>query len=104
MLTLKITDNVPDVIKFVKDLDKQIGFATANALNKTATKVQQFTLTNLLPSKFTLRAKNPGAPWQKPGMKMGFNIKFANRNNLQAVLGSQADFLKLQEEGGDKTL
>lgn len=89
-------------IRKVTDLGKQARFATAVALNQTAKDVQTFTVTGLLPSAFTLRAK--GQPWQKPGGKFGFNIRpFANKDTLSATIGSQADWLKEQEEGGTKT-
>ena len=88
-------------VKFVQDLAKQTRFATAQALNATAKDVQTFTTSSLLPSAFTLRSK--GQPWQKPGGKYGFNIRpFANKNSLTTILGSQADWLKEQEEGGTK--
>jgi hypothetical protein len=47
-----------------------------------------------------LRSK--GTPWFRPGTKLGFNIKFATKDTLRAVIGSQADFLRLQEHGGAK--
>lgn len=88
-------------LAYIKDVAKQTRFATAQALNKTAKDVQTFTVTGLLPSAFTLRSK--GQPWQKPGGKYGFNIRpYANKNTLEARLGSQADWLKEQEEGGTK--
>ena len=99
------TDNKNGIeagVKFLKTVQKQTRFATAQALNATAREVQTFTTSSLLPSAFTLRSK--GQPWQKPGGKYGFNIRpFANKNTLEARLGSQADWLKEQEEGGTKT-
>jgi hypothetical protein len=88
------------VIKGLKSLQKQIRFAAANACNKTAKEVQDFTINQLLPDEFELRSR--GQPWQKPGGKMGFNILYANKETVQAVIGSQADWLKLQESGGVK--
>ena len=80
----------------------QIPFALAQAINDTAKDVQNFELQTQLPSKLTLRSK--GAPWQKPGSRFGINIKpFATKAKPMAIIGSQADWLKLQEEGGIKT-
>src|SRR5687768_11594569 len=90
------------VIGSLAKVQKQLKFATSQALNDTAKDVQRFTVGSLLPSKFTLRAK--GNPWQAPGTKLGFNLKFANRDNLTAVIGSQADWLDEQEQGGRKTV
>lgn len=98
-VTLKGFDSA---LRLVSGLPKQIRFASAQALNETAKDIQQFTVGSLLPQKFTLRSK--GAPWQRPGTKFGFNIKFANKESLTAVIGSQADWLKLQEEGGSKSV
>ena len=88
------------VIKRITDLGKQARFAAAQACNDTAKEAQTFTTGTLLPEKFTLRSR--GAPWFKPGTRMGFNIKFANKETLEATMGSAADWLKLQEEGGTK--
>ncbi len=90
----------PEAFKALQNAAKQVRFATAQAANDTAKEVQAFTVNDLLPQKFTLRSK--GTPWQKPGNKLGFNIKFANKETLTSTIGSQADFLKLQEEGGTK--
>jgi hypothetical protein len=89
-------------LRYVANLAKQTQFATAGALNQTAKDIQTFTLTGLLPSAFILRSK--GQPWQKPGGKYGFNIRpFARKDSLTATIGSQADWLKAQEEGGTKS-
>lgn len=93
---------VDQVLRRVRDLPKQVRFATSVAINDTLKGVQAWTLNTALPGQFTLRAR--GAPWQRPGTKYGFNIQFANRNNLTGTLGSQADWLKLQEAGGTKTV
>lgn len=84
----------------VEDVPKQANYASMLAINATMLVVQTFTLNELLPDKFTLRAK--GAAWQKPGTKYGFNLKFATKQNPVGVLGSQADWLDLQERGGTK--
>lgn len=89
----------------VTGLQKQVKFATAQALNDTARGIQQDTVGpsgrgGYLADKFTLRSKGP--PWQRPGAKFGFNAKFASKNKLEARVGSQADWLREQERGGIK--
>lgn len=90
------------VLSSLAKTQKNIAFAASQALNDTAKDIQAFTLKTELPSKFTLRAR--GNPWQTPGTKLGFNIKFANRDSLTAVIGSQAEWLPAQEHGGNKML
>lgn len=99
-LQIKVSDPTQALTK-INDVPRQVRYASSLAINDTMLAVQEFTLKELLPEKFTLRAK--GQPWQKPGTKFGFNLKFANRNKLESTLGSQADWLNLQERGGSKT-
>lgn len=77
-----------------------VAYVAANAINTTLVEAQKFTIESLLPQKFTLRSK--GAPWYKPGGKYGFNVRFATKETLMGTLGSQADWLQLQEFGGSK--
>lgn len=100
MIKIKVSDP-KGFLNEVNDVPKQVRYASSLAINDTMLEIQQFTLNDLLPEKFTLRAR--GSPWQKPGTKYGFNLKFANRQNLSSELGSQADWLDLQERGGKKT-
>jgi hypothetical protein len=88
--------------KFFEKLPGDVRFATSRAINDIAVEVQKETVNHVLPDKFTLRSK--GAPWFKPGNRFGFNAKFSSKDNLQATVGSQADWLKLQEEGGTKQI
>lgn len=90
-----------EAAKFFKGLPKQIDFATSQAINDTARDVQRFTIDDILPNRLTLRSK--GSPWWRPGSRFGFNIRFASKTRLEATVGSQADWLRLQEEGGVKT-
>jgi len=99
MATVQV-DGLKSVQDFLAGMGKQVRFASAQAINDTALDVQRNTTDKLLPSKFTLRSK--GAPWQKPGTKMGFNIQFANKNKLHGEIGSAASWLTLQESGGTK--
>lgn len=92
---------LPEVQRKLTGLPKQVRFATMQALNDTAKAVQTHEVGTQLPSKLTLRSK--GSPWQKPGTRYGVNIKFATKASLVAIVGSQADWLKFQEEGGTKS-
>ncbi len=84
-----------------KNFPGQVAFASSKAINDTAVAVQKFELDEQLPKKLTLRSR--GSPWQKPGTKFGVNVKpFATKASLRAVVGTQADWLKLQEFGGVK--
>lgn len=88
------------VLAKIKKLSANTRLATARAVNDTLVQAQTFTTQKLLPSKFTLRGR--GKRWFERGNKLGFNIRFAKPDNATGTLGSQADFLKLQEEGGTK--
>jgi hypothetical protein len=90
-----------ETVATLTNAQRQIPFAASQACNDVARDVQQWTIRERLPEAFTLRSR--GAPWWRPGTRMGFNIQFAKKTSLTAVLGSQADWLKLQEEGGTKT-
>lgn len=74
--------------------------AASNAINDTLKEVQTETGSHILPDAFTLRGR--GKQWWEPGQRFGFNIQFSNPNTIQGVLGSRADWLKLQEFGGTK--
>lgn len=92
-----------ELAKKFQDFQRQVDYANAKAINDTAVAVQNFEIGTQLPGKLTLRSR--GAPWTKPGTKFGVNIKpFATRQKPIAIVGSQADWLKLQEEGGTKTV
>lgn len=89
-----------EVKKKLTGLPKQVQFATMQAINDTAAAVQKFEIEQQLPSKLTLRSR--GSPWWKPGTRYGINIRFASKTKLTAIVGSLADWLKLQEEGGTR--
>lgn len=99
MIEVAIT-GLRETIGTLREAQRQVPFASSQACNDTAKDVQTWTIRDRLPQAFTLRAR--GAPWWKPGTRMGFNIKFASKAKPEAVLGSQADWMKLQEEGGTK--
>ncbi len=92
-----ILNGVDDVFRFLKRAPAKLQFAFAKAANDTAKDVQEWTVNELLPGKFTLRTK-----WMQPKTRFGFNIRFASAKNATAIIGSQADWLKAQERGGNK--
>lgn len=103
MSDLNASIDIGGAVKLLTEARKAVLQAEAQACNATAKDVQQATVKTLLPSKFTLRAR--GNPWQRPGTKFGFNVKFASAKTdvIQAAVGSQADWLTLQEKGGTKS-
>lgn len=83
---------------FYESIPNQIRFAMSQAINDGAKLAQAHEIEKQLPGKLTIRAG-----WWKPGTRFGVNIKpFSTKQNLRAVLGSMADWLRLQEEGGVK--
>jgi hypothetical protein len=102
VVSLRVT-GLEAALRRVRNAPRQVRFASAVAANKVAEIVQRDVITSLLPRAFTLRSR--GAPWWKPGTRFGFNIRFARRTDPEptARIGSRADWLYLQEEGGTKT-
>lgn len=91
---------IKTTIDYLTTIRKQMPFAASLGVNNLAKEAQADTAHRLLPSVFTLRT-----PWYLSGTRYGFNIKFSKKtdNPIQSILGSAADWLKLQEEGGEKT-
>lgn len=86
-----------DALRFVKNAQKQVAFATSKALNKTALEVQNYEVSKELPGKLKIRSA-----WFKPRTRYGVNIKFSNKTRLFATVSSQAPWLALVEHGGVK--
>lgn len=82
---------------YPKKIAKQFAFASAQALTKTA-KEAQIAIIDQLPEHFTLRGN-----WFQPGYKFGIKIKPAKKDNLKAIVGTDADWLEKFETGADKT-
>ncbi|MBF0142870.1 MAG: hypothetical protein HQL59_05360 [Magnetococcales bacterium] len=74
------------------DLEKQLRFAAAQALTRTAQDAQE-EVKRQLPERFTIRTG-----WLAKGVR----IRPANRNNLKASVLVKDAFMALQETGGDK--
>lgn len=87
--------------KIIKNLDdmakKQVPFATARALTKTAEDARDEIVKDL-PGKFTLRTS-----WWKPRTRYGFNVKPAKKTDLKAEIFTQAPWMQIHEVGGIRT-
>jgi len=92
-----IVNGLIEAVEFIGGLDKQATYAASLAINNTAKKIQQveYDLSNKV---FTIRKT-----WNKPNTKYGINRTYANKNNLNASVFSQAPWLDQQEYGGTKT-
>jgi hypothetical protein len=91
-------------VKGLKDVEhyldavqkRELPFALAKALTKTAQDVQAKVISGL-PSRFTLRTK-----WFQPNTPFGFKIEKATKTNLVAKVYTRAPWMQLQETGGVK--
>lgn len=90
-LSVKI-EKMPDF----PGLAKQVPFAAALALTRTAQDAQKAVLTSL-EKNFTLRGN-----WAQPSNKFGIRITPATKQNLTAEVKTAADWLALHETGADK--
>ena len=75
---------------------KQSIFATAQALTKTAKDAQKDEIDSLQQN-FTLRGR-----WFEQSNKFGIKIKPAKKEDLKAIIYTNADWLELHETGGTK--
>jgi hypothetical protein len=89
----KIVQRPPDAEKIAKNID----FGTAVGLTQTA-KDGQGAVVSALKSTFTLRGT-----WFEQQNKFGIKVKPATKADLRAEIRTQADWLEIHEEGGDKT-
>lgn len=90
---LRLVKRPPAVEKIIKNLN----YGTAVGLTKTA-KEGQAAVVASLGSTFTLRGN-----WWQQSNKFGIKIKPATREDLQAEVRTQADWLEIHEQGGTKT-
>ena len=77
-------------------MHKQIRFATAVALTKTAQQAQAASIDSIAKT-FSIRNN-----WSQPGNKFGIRIKPAKKDNLEAQVTTFANWLKLHEEESTK--
>lgn len=92
-INVKVSRNVDKVI----DLEKQITFGLANALNETARQAQQAVIEDIQQT-FTTRN-----PWYLPRNKFGIRTEHATKTNLHTAVKTEAYWLTLHEQGGEKT-
>lgn len=94
---------IPIAIKLVQrppsaaEIYKQTQFGTALGLTNTAKDAQKAVVGSLR-STFTLRGT-----WFNQNMRHGIKVQPATKTNLQAVVGTNADWLEPHETGKDKT-
>ena len=92
---------ITQTASFLNDMVKQEKWATAQALTDSGGAVQKWTVKKLLPSKFTLRAKNSSRPWYTHG-KFKFKRTLANRQKLRSTVYSDAPWHRDHETGGTR--
>lgn len=80
----------------IKAVAKQLNFATASALTKTAKDAQAAAIASLK-TEFDIRTD-----WLEPSRKLGIRIKPAKKSDLTAEVKTAADFLEKFEEGTQK--
>jgi hypothetical protein len=77
-------------------INKQVRFATALALTRTAKQAQSAVITRL-DDNFELRTN-----WSQPSNRVGIRITPAKKDNLEAQVKTQAVFLNKFDTGDDK--
>jgi len=83
--------------KYISNLEKQIPFATALALTRTAKEVQREEIAQIRTA-FIVRGS-----WLREGGRFGVGITPASKENLVAVIESRAPWLEAHEEGTTRT-
>ncbi|MBF0171465.1 MAG: hypothetical protein HQK87_10345, partial [Nitrospinae bacterium] len=89
MVSITVNENV--IGRAFAELEKQLRFAAAQALTRTAQDAQE-EVKRQLPERFTIRTG-----W----LARGIRIRPASRNNLKASVLVKDAFMALQETGGD---
>jgi hypothetical protein len=83
--------------KYLSNIERQLPFATALALTRTAKEIQREEIAHIR-SAFTVRGS-----WLREGGKFGLGIVPASKENLVAVVESRAPWLEAHEEGTTRT-
>jgi hypothetical protein len=83
--------------KHIANVERQIPFATALALTRTAKEIQREEIAHIRTA-FTVRGS-----WLREGGKFGVGIIPASKENLVAVVESRAPWLGAHEEGTVRT-
>jgi hypothetical protein len=97
MMSLSVVSNVRDFTRYLDKVQKkQLPYATARALTKTAQEAQK-ELQAAMPRTFNVTKK-----WWLKQQPTGIKIQSAKKADLEAVVYTAAYFARLQEEGGIK--
>ena len=100
-MQLSVTVDARAAVAYLDDVGrKQLPFAFARALTKTAQAVQ-YGMVGSLPGKFTLRNN-----WWKPSSAVGFRVEPAKKHDgsrMRATIYSKLPSMGIQESGGIKT-
>jgi hypothetical protein len=83
--------------KYLSNIGRQVPFATALALTRTAKEIQREEIAHIRTA-FTVRGS-----WLRIGGKFGVGIVPASKENLVAVVESRAPWLEAHEEGTVRT-
>jgi len=81
----------------LSDIERQLPFATALALTRTAKEIQREEIAHIR-SAFTVRGS-----WLREGGKFGVGITPASKQDLVAVVESRAPWLEVHEDGTTRT-
>ena len=93
MAEVTVTGNLKGLLSF----DRQVKFAAARSLTKTAKQGQSASVKSIERT-FTTRNK-----WYLPGSPLGVKVTPATKDKLESSVRSAADFLAPHETGGVKT-
>ena len=97
---MEILVDIPGLVdtkQYLSDVSRQIPFAAALALTRTAKEVQRGEIAHIR-SAFTVRGS-----WLREGGKFGIGITPASKQELVAVVESRAPWLGAHEEGTTRT-
>lgn len=87
---------VPELMQSFKNLEKQITYAAAQAINETAKQVKEKI------ARHTEQNFNIRTPWLRSNA-VGIGIKWATKSDPFAIVENRASWMQLHEPGGIKT-
>ena len=82
---------------YLKKVSRALKWSTAFSLNAMAIEAQEYQINQNLPRRFTLRGG-----WFRKGNKFGIRVRKASVQNLEAIVGTAAPWMRIQETGGMK--
>jgi hypothetical protein len=83
-------------VEALLSLDKQVRFAAARSLTEAAKQSQESSI-RAIQQTFTTRSQ-----WFQPSNRYGLRVRAARKDNLEATVGTAADWLALHETAGTK--